>query len=62
MPLPPVPKPSSVGDALDAQNGTGQRATGISLSTFIASLAAALAAFAVEFLLFLFLKGKLTRI
>lgn len=51
-----------VGDALDAQSGTGHRASGISISTFLASLAAAIVVFTVEFLLFLLLKGKLTRI
>jgi hypothetical protein len=51
-----------VGDALDSQSGTGQRAAGISISTFVASLAAAIVVFTVEFLLFLALKGKLTRI
>ncbi|EEP76111.1 conserved hypothetical protein [Uncinocarpus reesii 1704] len=53
---------ASVGAALDAQSGTGQKAIGISISTFIASLATAIIVFAVEFLLFLILKGKLIRI
>ena len=51
-----------MGDALNARNGVAQRTSGISLSTFLASLATAIVVFAVEFLLFLFLKGKLTRI
>ncbi|KAL1955363.1 hypothetical protein VTO42DRAFT_8645 [Malbranchea cinnamomea] len=54
--------PSGVGAALDAQSGTGQRSVGMSISTFMASLATAIIIFVVEFLLFLVLKGKLTRI
>ncbi|KAI1921025.1 hypothetical protein LOZ07_000324 [Ophidiomyces ophidiicola] len=53
---------NSVGAALNGQGGTGQRSVGISISTFLASLATAIIVFAVEFLLFLVLKGKLTRI
>ena len=53
---------ASVGDALNAQSGTGQNTEGISISTFLASLGTAVTIFLVEFLLFLLLKGKLTRI
>ncbi|EER23976.1 hypothetical protein D8B26_002139 [Coccidioides posadasii str. Silveira] len=53
---------AAVSAALDAQSGTGQRSAGISISTFLASLATAIIVFAVEFLLFLALKGKLVRI
>ncbi|KAL4910330.1 hypothetical protein BDW74DRAFT_50856 [Aspergillus multicolor] len=53
---------NDLGSALEHAGGKGQEREGISLKTFIASLAAALIIFAVEFLLFLALKGKLTRI
>lgn len=53
---------ASVGAALDSQGGAGQKTAGISISTFLASLATAVIIFAVEFLLFVVLKGKLTRI
>ncbi|PGH12545.1 hypothetical protein AJ80_06706 [Polytolypa hystricis UAMH7299] len=53
---------ATVGSALDAQSGTGQKTAGISISTFLASLATAMVVFAAEFLLFVVLKGKLTRI
>ncbi|KKK13428.1 hypothetical protein ARAM_000888 [Aspergillus rambellii] len=53
---------TGLGEALEHAGGTGQSKGGISLKTFIASLATALIVFAVEFLLFLLLKGKLTRI
>ncbi|ODH24174.1 hypothetical protein ACO22_05337 [Paracoccidioides brasiliensis] len=52
----------SVAAALDAQSGTGQKTAGMSITTFLASLATAVIIFAVEFLLFILLKGKLTRI
>lgn len=51
-----------MGDAIDQQSGTGQRSSGISISTFLASLATAIIVFAVEFVIFLILKSKLTRI
>ncbi|KAK2841539.1 hypothetical protein FQN49_006156 [Arthroderma sp. PD_2] len=53
---------AEVGHAIDSQGGTGQRAAGISISTFLASLATAIIIFAVEFVIFLILKSKLTRI
>jgi calcium permeable stress-gated cation channel len=53
---------SDLGSALDSSSGSGQRSQGISLKSFLASLAAAVAIFAIEVLLFLILKGKLTRI
>ncbi|EZF34642.1 hypothetical protein TMEN_503 [Trichophyton mentagrophytes] len=53
---------AGVGDAIDQQSGTGQRSSGISISTFLASLATAIIVFAVEFVIFLILKSKLTRI
>lgn len=43
-----------------ASNGTADE--GESVSTFVASLATAFVIFAVEFCLFMILKGKLTRI
>ncbi|OJD14133.1 hypothetical protein AJ78_05508 [Emergomyces pasteurianus Ep9510] len=52
----------SVAAALDAQSGTGQKTAGMSITTFMASLATAIIVFAVEFILFTLLKGKLTRI
>lgn len=51
-----------LGSALNDVGGSAQRKQGISISTFVASLATGIIVFAVEFLLFLFLKGKLTRI
>lgn len=48
-----------------ALNQTGRQARtseGISIKTFVASLLTAIVVFAIEFLLFLLLKGKLTRI
>jgi hypothetical protein len=51
-----------VAGALNAQSGNGKNTAGISISTFLASLATAITVFAVEFLLFMVLKGKLTRI
>ncbi|KAL5333917.1 hypothetical protein BJX70DRAFT_379659 [Aspergillus crustosus] len=53
---------ADLGDALSHAGGNGQAREGISIKTFLASLAAAIIIFAVEFLLFLLLKGKLTRI
>ncbi|KAK2740225.1 hypothetical protein FQN55_008951 [Onygenales sp. PD_40] len=53
---------SSVAAALDAQSGTGQKTAGMSITTFMASLATAIIIFAVEFFLFVLLKAKLTRI
>ncbi|KAL4958518.1 hypothetical protein BDW69DRAFT_418 [Aspergillus filifer] len=53
---------NDLGSALEHAGGKGQSREGISIKTFVASLAAAIIIFAVEFLLFLLLKGKLTRI
>jgi uncharacterized protein HemY len=53
---------NDIGSALDSSSGTGQRNQGMSLKAFVASLVTALVVFAVEALLFLLLKGKLTRI
>lgn len=49
-------------DALEHTGGHGKTASGVSITTFLASLATAIIVFVVEFLLFLLLKGKLTRI
>ena len=48
--------------ALENAVGTAQDREGVSVGSFVASLATAVIVFAVEFLLFLFLKGKFTRI
>lgn len=52
----------NISSALDFQNGKAQSTEGTTISTLLASLATAIIFFAVEFLLFLFLKGKLPRI
>lgn len=52
----------SLGEALKHTGGNGKLDQGVSLKSFLASLATATVVFAVEFLLFLLLKGKLTRI
>ncbi|KAE8151149.1 hypothetical protein BDV25DRAFT_99384 [Aspergillus avenaceus] len=51
-----------LGKALEHAGGTGQKSEGIGISTFLASLATAIIIFAVQFLLFILLKSKLTRI
>lgn len=48
--------------ALENAGGTGQSSQGVTVKTFVASLATAIIIFSVEFFLFLVLKGKLTRI
>lgn len=48
--------------ALDHAGGRGQSDEGVTVSTFLASLSTAIIVFAVEFLAFLVLKNKLTRI
>ncbi|KAF3392692.1 putative protein RSN1 [Penicillium rolfsii] len=53
---------SSLEDALSHTGGNGKSEEGVSLKSFLASLATAMVVFAVEFLLFMLLKGKLTRI
>ncbi|KAL4917142.1 hypothetical protein BDW62DRAFT_184235 [Aspergillus aurantiobrunneus] len=53
---------NDLGTALEQAGVKAQAREGISIKTFIASLAAAIIIFAVEFFLFLLLKGKLTRI
>lgn len=57
-----ISMPSRLEQALQHTGGHGRTAEGISIQTFVASLATAMVVFAVEFLLFLLLKGKLTRI
>jgi hypothetical protein len=54
--------PSGLEDALEHSGGHGKTAQGVSISVFLASLATAIIVFVIEFLLFLLLKGKLTRI
>ncbi|PYH96048.1 DUF221 domain protein [Aspergillus ellipticus CBS 707.79] len=53
---------TDIGSALEQAGGSGKNKEGISITTFLASLATAIIVFAVEFLCFLLLKGKLTRI
>lgn len=48
--------------ALNNAGGTARRREGVSVTAFIASLTTAVVVFALEFLLFLILKGKLTRV
>lgn len=54
--------PDNLGSALEQAGGRRQQKEGVTISTFLASLGTAIVIFAVEFLLFLLLKGKLTRI
>ncbi|KAE8393186.1 hypothetical protein BDV23DRAFT_180791 [Aspergillus alliaceus] len=51
-----------LGKALERAGGTGHKSEGILINTFLASLATAVVIFAVQVLLFLLLKSKLTRI
>ncbi|PWY75584.1 DUF221 domain protein [Aspergillus eucalypticola CBS 122712] len=53
---------TDLGSALEHAGGSGKDKEGISIGTFVASLTTAIVVFAVEFLLFILLKGKLTRI
>lgn len=53
---------TDLGTALENAGGTARTSEGVSVKSFLASLATAVIVFALEFLLFLFLKGKLTRI
>lgn len=48
--------------ALEHTGGHGRKAEGVSISTFLSSLATAIIVFVVEFILFILLKGKLSRI
>lgn len=48
--------------ALEHTGGHGRTGSGVSIQTFLASLATAMVVFAVEVLCFMVLKGKLTRI
>ena len=48
--------------ALDTAGGEGQAREGVGVKTFLASLATAAVIFSVQFLLFLVLKSKFTRI
>jgi hypothetical protein len=54
--------PSGLEQALEHSGSRGRTNEGVNVKTFVASLATAIVVFAVEFLLFLLLKGKLTRI
>ena len=51
-----------LGGALENAGGSGQKQEGVNIKTFVASLATGIIIFSIEFLLFLILKGKLTRI
>lgn len=53
---------NDLGSALDGSSGTAQKSEGMTINTFLASMATALIVFGVELILFLLLKGKLTRI
>ncbi|KAJ5369096.1 uncharacterized protein N7496_008856 [Penicillium cataractarum] len=53
---------SALEEALSYTGGNGKSKEGVSLKSFLASLATAMIVFGVEFLLFMLLKGKLTRI
>ncbi|KAK5800759.1 hypothetical protein VI817_002971 [Penicillium citrinum] len=53
---------SGLEKALEHTGGHGRTASGVSIQTFLASLGTAMVVFAVEVLLFMLLKGKLTRI
>ncbi|KAJ5084098.1 hypothetical protein NUU61_008677 [Penicillium alfredii] len=53
---------SGLEKALENTGGHGRRAQGVPIKTFVASLTTAIIVFVIEFLLFLLLKGKLTRI
>ena len=52
----------SVNNALNGSAGKGQTNEGISLGSFLASVSAAALVFGVEFLLFVAIKNKFTRI
>jgi hypothetical protein len=54
--------PSGLEQALEHTGGHGRIAEGVSISTFVASLATAIIVFVVEFFFFLILKNKLSRI
>ncbi|CAG8207018.1 unnamed protein product [Penicillium salamii] len=54
--------PSGLEQALEHSGGHGRKTEGVSISTFLSSLATAIIVFVVEFILFLLLKGKLSRI
>lgn len=53
---------SELEQALEHTGGHGKTGSGVSIQTFLASLATAMVVFAVEVLCFMLLKGKLTRI
>lgn len=53
---------SGLEQALEHSGGHGRKTEGVSISTFLSSLATAIIVFVVEFILFLLLKGKLSRI
>ena len=58
----PSATPTSILDPLNSGSDKAQQTQGISLSTFFASLAGGVAIFGIEFLLFLLIKGRLSRI
>ncbi|EGE00936.1 hypothetical protein TESG_08223 [Trichophyton tonsurans CBS 112818] len=51
-----------IGNAIESQHGLGQRTVGISIPTFLASLGAAATIFSIEFVIFLLVRSKLTRV
>jgi calcium permeable stress-gated cation channel len=53
---------SDVGGAVNSTAGKAQENAGVSLNSFLASLAVAAAVFGVEFLLFLLIKNRFSRI
>ncbi|KAI9834931.1 MAG: hypothetical protein M1819_002654 [Sarea resinae] len=57
-----MPTATSVGSAINEGSGKGQTSQGVSLGSFLASLAVAFATFGIEFVLFVLIKGKLSRI
>ena len=58
----PSELPTNVTGFLDAGSGAGQTGSGITIGSFLASLGAAFAIFALELALFLLISGKLQRI
>ncbi|KAI9799104.1 MAG: hypothetical protein M1825_004871 [Sarcosagium campestre] len=59
---PPQGSPSNLAGALDQGNFKGQSQKGSSLQSFLASLAVAALIFTVEFILFIIIKGRFSRI
>lgn len=54
--------PTAIGNVFEQTGGKAQQGAGISLNTFLVSLVGASITFGVQFLLFLLIKGKLSRI